>query len=129
MRSLSLGELSAGHPELRIHGDSAARVSDIQYDSRLIQPGGLFVAIRGGHHDGHDYVPDALARGAAAIMVEKSDLANFPTIVSPDSRAWLPLIAARFFNQPSHELGVIGITGTDGKTTTSYLVDAILRDA
>jgi UDP-N-acetylmuramoyl-L-alanyl-D-glutamate--2,6-diaminopimelate ligase len=129
MRSVSLGELVAGHSELRILGDPATRVSDIQYDSRLIQPGSLFVAIRGGHHDGHDYLADALARGAAAIMVERGDLANAPAIVSPDSRAWLPLVAARFFNQPSRELGVIGITGTDGKTTTSYLTDSILRDA
>ncbi len=129
MRAVPLSELVAGHPELRILGDPATPIADIQYDSRLIQPGTLFVAIRGGHHDGHDYIPDALARGAVAIMVEGADHAGVPAIVSPDSRAWLPLVAARFFDQPSRELGVIGITGTDGKTTTSYLVDSILRDA
>jgi UDP-N-acetylmuramoyl-L-alanyl-D-glutamate--2,6-diaminopimelate ligase len=128
-RWAQLAQLVAGQPALRIIGDPATLVTDVQYDSRLIRPGDLFVALRGGHFDGHDYIQEAIRRGAAAVMAEASAPKGVPSIVAPDTRAWLPLIAARYFDQPSLALQVIGITGTDGKTTTSYLVDSILRDA
>jgi UDP-N-acetylmuramoyl-L-alanyl-D-glutamate--2,6-diaminopimelate ligase len=128
-RSAQLAQLVAGQSPLRIIGDSATLVTDVQYDSRQIRPGDLFVALRGGHFDGHDFIVEAIRRGAAAVMVECAVGGEVPSIVAPDTRAWLPPIAARFFGQPSRELEVIGITGTDGKTTTSYLVDSILRDA
>lgn len=128
-RSACLGDLVAGRPELRVSGDAATVVTGMQYDSRLVDPGDLFVALRGDHFDGHDFIRDALARGASAVMVEKDAVGGVPAILASDTRALLPIVAATYFGRPSHELGVIGITGTDGKTTTSYLVDAILRDA
>lgn len=127
--SARLADLVSGHTALRISGETSTPITDIHYDSRLILPGDLFVALRGGHFDGHDFVEDALSRGAAALMVEEETYSGVPSIVAPDTRAWLPWVAARFFSEPSRGLSVIGITGTDGKTTTSYLVDAILRDA
>jgi UDP-N-acetylmuramoyl-L-alanyl-D-glutamate--2,6-diaminopimelate ligase len=128
-RTATLADLIAGHSSLAIAGDGVRTISGIQFDSRLVDAGDLFVAMRGGHFDGHDFVAQALARGATAVMVESTAPYGVPAIVAPDTRACLPFIAARYFGHPSRELGVIGITGTDGKTTTSYLVDAILRDA
>jgi UDP-N-acetylmuramoyl-L-alanyl-D-glutamate--2,6-diaminopimelate ligase len=127
-RCARLLDLIIGQSELRVLGDPSTVVSGIQYDSRLIEPGDLFVAIPGGHFDGHAFVLDALGRGAAAIMVNEPIDFDVPALVAPDTRAWLPRVAATFFGHPSCQIGVVGITGTDGKTTTSYLVDAILRE-
>jgi UDP-N-acetylmuramoyl-L-alanyl-D-glutamate--2,6-diaminopimelate ligase len=126
---ISLAELAAGHTGWRIAGDGATGLSDVQYDSRLVTPGALFAALRGGYVDGHDFVPGAIGRGAAAIMVERELAVAVPQLIVPDSRTDLATVAARFFGNPSHELRAIGITGTDGKTTTSYIVDHILRSA
>ncbi|MEA2597968.1 MAG: UDP-N-acetylmuramoyl-L-alanyl-D-glutamate--2,6-diaminopimelate ligase [Thermomicrobiales bacterium] len=128
MPSATLTELVSNHPELRLSGDLTTRVTGMQYDSRLIAPGDLFVAIPGGHFDGHAFISDAVARGAVAVMAERDAPEGLPAILAADTRQTLPPVAATFFGRPSLELGVIGITGTDGKTTTSYLVDAILRD-
>lgn len=128
-RRACLADLIAGCHQLRIHGDPSTVVSGIQYDSRLVEPGDLFVALRGGHFDGHAFIDDAIRRGAVAAMVETEVRGDVPTLVTSDTRAWLPPVAASYFGRPSDELGVVGITGTDGKTTTSYLVDAILREA
>jgi UDP-N-acetylmuramoyl-L-alanyl-D-glutamate--2,6-diaminopimelate ligase len=125
---MRLRDLAADRP-WPILGDLDTAVSDVQFDSRLVTPGALFVALRGGYVDGHDFVPDAIARGAAALVVERELAVAIPQVVVTDTRADLASIAARFFRNPSHELRVIGITGTDGKTTTSYILDHILRRA
>ena len=125
---MRLSELAADQP-WRILGDLDTTVSDVQYDSRMVTPGALFVALRGGYVDGHDFVPDAIARGAGALVIERETGVDIPQVIVPDTRADLASIAARFFGNPSHELRVIGITGTDGKTTTSYILDHILRSA
>ncbi len=128
-RSKTLADLTRGNEALRIQGDPLTPVSDVVFDSRLAQPGCLFVALRGGYFDGHRFVEEAIARGATAVMVEEEAPANVPAIIAADTRAALAHVAAAFFDWPSHELRVVGITGTDGKTTTTYLVDAILREA
>jgi UDP-N-acetylmuramoyl-L-alanyl-D-glutamate--2,6-diaminopimelate ligase len=102
----------------------------IRYDSRQVAPGDLFVARRGQHADGHDHVPDAVAAGAAAVIVERPvpGLAA-PELVTCDAKVALGVAASWRAGDPSHELGIVGITGTDGKTTTAYLVRALLEDA
>ena len=122
----SLAEVVSG---ARILGSGDRTVSGVVYDSRLVQPGNLFAALRGAELDGHQFVREAEQRGAAAILVESPSQSALPQILVADSRAALAVIAAEHYGNPSRHLGVIGITGTDGKTTTSYVTDHILRCA
>ena len=110
-------------------GDGATEIRDIQYDSRRVAPGALFACLRGGYADGHDYAAQAVERGAVALLVEEPLPLDVPQLVVKDSRRELATVSSAFFGHPSRELTVIGITGTDGKTTTSYIVDHLLRAA
>ena len=105
-------------------------VTGVTHDSRSVAPGMLFVAVPGLRVDGHDYVPAAIEAGAAAVMVEQpiAGIAAAQVVVD-DSRAALGSAAAWWFGDPSRELTVVGVTGTDGKTTTSYLAVAALEAA
>jgi UDP-N-acetylmuramoyl-L-alanyl-D-glutamate--2,6-diaminopimelate ligase len=105
-----------------------ARVRGVTHDSRLVQPGFVFVAIAGARSDGHDFVPDAVAKGTIAVIGERAVArAGVPQLLVERIRPAMALAAAWYFDFPSHHLGVVGITGTDGKTTTSYLVRAMLE--
>ena len=117
-------------------GPSGAHVGDrpatgVAYDSRRVAPGAVFVALRGQQDDGARYAPQAVARGAAAIVAETEAPAGttVPWVTVPDAREALALLADRFFGHPSRSLRVIGITGTNGKTTTAYLLRAIFEAA
>jgi UDP-N-acetylmuramoyl-L-alanyl-D-glutamate--2,6-diaminopimelate ligase len=110
-----------------IRGTGNPIVTDIVFDSRHATPGTLFVALRGGYSDGHDFLNQARERGAVAVMVEEASDLDLPQIVVDNSREALATIAAEFFDHPSRELGMIGVTGTDGKTSTSMLAEAMLQ--
>ena len=128
-RASTVLALAEAVPGARLLGSDTATVTGIVYDSRLVRPGDLFAALRGADFDGHQFVRDAEERGAAALLVESPASTTLPQIQTEDSRAALAAIAAEHYDHPSFQLGVIGITGTDGKTTTAFLVDHILRSA
>jgi UDP-N-acetylmuramoyl-L-alanyl-D-glutamate--2,6-diaminopimelate ligase len=106
-------------------------VGGLAYDSRQVSPGVVFVALKGEHADGAAFVPEAIGRGAVAVVSDTPDPGAVPVpwIQATDGRMILPLLSAHAFGYPSRELTVVGITGTNGKTTTSYLVRAILERA
>lgn len=117
---------------LNIIGDVDKEIDNLTYDSRSIGPNGLFIAVSGFKVDGHAYIGEAIASGAAAVVTEKeclcSMLADTTAILVEDSRAAMATIAANFFGNPSKEIGVIGITGTNGKTSTSYFAQQLLQE-
>lgn len=118
---------------IRSSDQSDPLIRGICYDSRQVSPGDLFVALTGAVNDGHGYIHRALELGAAALVVEHIpegvDLGESPAVVVPDSRRALAPLAMHFFGDPSEELDLVGITGTNGKTSTGYLTEAILRAA
>jgi UDP-N-acetylmuramoyl-L-alanyl-D-glutamate--2,6-diaminopimelate ligase len=105
-------------------------VSGVAYDSRKVEQGNVFVAIRGSQQDGHHYIEDAIRAGATAVVVERDVTVSSGTKIRvPDGRRALALIADRFYNHPSGSLILVGVTGTNGKTTTTYLIRSILDEA
>src|SRR5438270_7516210 len=110
-------------------GRAPVEVADLAYDTRAVAPGALFFCVRGANVDGHELAPQALEAGAAALVVERPVAAQVPQLVVVDSRAAMAVAADVFFGHPTHELDVVGVTGTNGKTTTAHLVYAILAAA
>jgi UDP-N-acetylmuramoyl-L-alanyl-D-glutamate--2,6-diaminopimelate ligase len=104
-------------------------ISGLAYDNRSVTPGTLFFCVPGFKVDGHDFAPDAVERGAAALVCERPLGLGVPEVVVPDVRAAMAQAAARFHGDPTRTLRVVGITGTNGKTTTAFLTRAILEHA
>ena len=119
-----------GAGAVSVIGDAGREFSGLANDSRNVRPGDLFAAIRGFAQDGHRYAVDAVRRGAAVLLVDHqlADLAATQVVVA-DTRRAFAAAAAEFYRHPSRQLRVCGVTGTNGKTTTTFLVDAILRAA
>src|SRR6266511_3534325 len=129
---MQLGELLAGLPDAQARGPTDIEISGIAYDSRAVRPGNLFVAIGGFHVDGHAYIPQALEHGAAAVVGEKATgelplPPELPYVRISNARTALAPIAAAFYGHPGRQMRVVGITGTDGKTTTTFLTSAVLE--
>jgi UDP-N-acetylmuramoyl-L-alanyl-D-glutamate--2,6-diaminopimelate ligase len=125
---LVLRDLVAGLPGARVRGDLDLCVTGLAYDSRRVRPGDLFIAWPGFAHDGHSFIPQALARGAAACLVEREGWVPPPAaeIVVPDARRAAGDVAAAFYGHPTRSLRLIGVTGTKGKTTTTFLAREVL---
>jgi UDP-N-acetylmuramoyl-L-alanyl-D-glutamate--2,6-diaminopimelate ligase len=131
---MRLRELLAEVPGAQVAGSTDIDITGLGHDSRAAAPGSLFVCIRGFRQDGHAFIGDAVQRGATAVVVEDDPARlTIPSRVTvarvADTRSALACLAARFFGHPSRALRLVGITGTNGKTTTAYLVEAILRAA
>jgi len=110
-------------------GDGDPVVRGLTYDSRAVAPGDAFIALRGATADGHDHLDAALRLGAVALLLEEPREAPVPVAVVADTRRALAPMATRFFGDPARELELIGVTGTNGKTSTTYLVESILLAA
>ncbi len=108
---------------------SDPEISSIHCNSRYVKPGGLFIAVKGFKTDGHDYIDDAFERGASAVISEKRIQGNPKVIEVKDSRKAMAAIAARFYGNPSEKICLTGITGTNGKTTTAWILESIFNAA
>ncbi|MHB1455420.1 MAG: UDP-N-acetylmuramoyl-L-alanyl-D-glutamate--2,6-diaminopimelate ligase [Armatimonadota bacterium] len=116
------------------YGLSDPDINTIAYDSRKVVSGSVFVCIRGENFDGHQFISNAINNGASAVIADSeciidAEKLKIPYVLVPDSRTVLPVIANRLFDYPSKKLKLTGITGTKGKTTTSFLVNAILKQS
>ncbi len=128
---ISLPRLLAGLEGCRIQGDAELVVTGVAYHSGQVRAGEVFVALKGARTDGHRFVADALSRGAAAIVseAELTAPAGVTVVRVPQARLALAHLSAALYGHPSRELTLVGITGTNGKTSTTYLLEAILSSA
>ena len=125
---IELMRLLTALPEARVEGRSDVSIRTIAYDSRSVGPGDLFVALKGEHSNGHSFISDVKQRGAVAVVVEHDcGFHDGVTIVVPDTRKALALLAAEYYGHPASSLRLIGLTGTNGKTTISRLVKSVLE--
>ncbi len=123
---MRLDELVAGAGGARIVGDASVEVGSLAYDSGRVGPGTLFFCVRGEKADGHEFGAAAVDAGAAGLVVERELDVDVPQVVVADARAAMAPVAARFWGDPTEELKVVGVTGTNGKTTTAFLIREIL---
>ncbi len=123
--ALGPGEVVHGAPG----GAAAVEITDLSYDTRTVTPGALFFCVRGRTADGHAFAATAAALGAAALVVEHPVDIDLPQLVVQDARAAMPVAAVLFFGDPSAELPVAAVTGTNGKTTSAFLLRAIFEAA
>src|SRR3954469_13731040 len=117
---MTLRELTGG-------GAPDVEITGLAYSTSDVQAGSLFFCVPGFRADGHDFAPDAVARGAAALGCARSLALGVPEVQVPSVREAMGPIAARFYGEPTRELRVVGITGTNGKTTTAFLIRSILE--
>ena len=128
---MTLGSLIDGLAGARLVGDASTPVRAVRNDSRTIEPGDVYVAVRGLRADGHAFVSAAIERGAAAVVVEHpvETAVPVPQVIVPDGAVALGVLVGRALGDPAHAMTLIGITGTNGKTTTTFLVESILAAA
>jgi len=128
---MQLEKLLEGLEINELSGDPGLEIEGVEYDSRRVRKGSLFVALRGHQRDGHGFIREAIQKGAAAVVAENARVGrdsreDVAMVRVPDTREALSGIAARFYHRPFQGMNLIGITGTNGKTTTSYILESIL---
>lgn len=124
---MKLKELLRDVAVLEMTADPEAEIADIRYDSRAVERGDLFVAVEGFQSDGHRFIPMAAEKGAAAVLCTRRPETDIPYILTDDSRKALAMVAGAYFGHPSERLVMIGVTGTNGKTTSTTLIKYILE--
>ena len=126
---MKLRELLSGVSVLACTADMEMEISGVSYDSRSVRPGDLFVAMTGFAVDGHKFIAAAQEKGAAAALCQKEPGGTLPYVRTEDSRRALAIVGANWFGHPAKEMTMVAVTGTCGKTTTTYLLKAILEQA
>src|SRR6266404_1199405 len=126
---MDLERLVAALGAVEVVHRAPVEVRDLAYDARAVTAGAVFFCVPGARADGHDFAPEAVERGAVALVVERPLGLPVPQVVVADARAAMAVAADEFFEHPTKELEVVGVTGTSGKTTTSFLLFAILAAA
>ena len=126
---MKLRELVEGISLVSATADLEMEISGVSYDSRTTRPGDLFVAMTGFETDGHAYIPKAAEAGAAAVLCQRPPENGLPYVRVEDSRRALAVLGANFYGHPAERMTMVCITGTNGKTTTTYLLKAILEQA
>ena len=128
----TLEELALLIPNAKIVGNGSVKLTSIEHDSRKCIVGSLFVCFEGAHVDGHSFIDQAIGRGAVAIMTTRTDVSapdGISILIVPDMLSSLAVIVPYFYDYPSKRMRVIGITGTNGKTTTTYMIRSVLSNA
>ena len=126
---MRLRKLLQGIEVLSASADMEADIAHVRYDSRAVEPGDLFVAVTGYAVDGHSFIPAVMEKGAAAVVCERVPEGDVPYIQVADSRRALAALGDNFFDHPAKAMTMIAVTGTNGKTSTTYLLKAILEKA
>ena len=129
---MKLSKLCSEFEYTLLQGEIAVDISDIKYNSKDVSEGDAFVCITGMHYDGHEYVKEAAANGAAAVLLEKEEYAggipaDITVVRTGSSRYALAMMSAVYFGYPARKMTIIGITGTKGKTTTAHMIRSILE--
>ncbi|NCB63279.1 MAG: UDP-N-acetylmuramoyl-L-alanyl-D-glutamate--2,6-diaminopimelate ligase [Clostridia bacterium] len=126
---MKLSELLSGVTVLSYRADMDVEITSISYDTREIKPGALFAALPGYKTDGRYFIREALEKGAAAVLCEEAPWEKGPWVTVPDAREALALASGNWFSHPADGMTVVAVTGTNGKTTTTYLLKAVLESA
>lgn len=124
-----LSELLRGVDILASTAGLTTEITGVSYDSRKTKPGDLFVAMTGYETDGHRFIPMALEKGAACVLCQQKPAADVPYVRTSDSRAALAQVGRNWYGDPAAQMTLAGVTGTNGKTTTTYLVQSIVEHA
>ncbi len=125
----SLADLLPSLPAAELRGDPATEVSSLRYRSDEVEPGALFFCVPGGRLDGHDFAPDAVGRGARALVLDRWLPLDVAQVRVPSVRAAMGPLSAAFHGRPATRVRTVGVTGTNGKTTTTYLLESVFRAA
>src|SRR3954453_21159090 len=126
---MQLREVVASLPNAEVIGDATVDITSVTHDSRQVTGGALFCCVPGRMSDGHAHAPAAIAAGAAALLCERALDVDVPQVVVPDVRAVMGLAAGVFHGDPSKALDVVGVTGTNGKTTVTHFLHSIFGAA
>ena len=128
-RTTTLAELERAGDGLVLESTGDAEVTGVAYDSRAVRRGDLFFCVPGSRADGHEYAAAAAEAGATALCVERPTGTGLPELRVADARAAMAILSAAFYGNPAQDLMLLGVTGTNGKTTTAYLLESIMRAA